>query len=659
MILDDAKAARKAREQQEQDENDSANGNYPDEQASVLPAPPAYEPRSAPMSPSSPPMSPQSEWSSSQAGPSNLSGFAAGYAIPSSASSSSSTPLASPTSPTQRTPLLRSPLSPPISPSALWHQAVTLGSGPGGLDPGSPSSDQKKDSTNVRFLKALAVAYVFLLIYCLIGLSSIAFADTVKHSGPKKGPYSWGKPALPLKADGTLFPWTGCDVGSFEQPVGDPSELAEDVRVALLAPHPPHEDGIEVILHPETSYPSSSGSRGGRKDRGENNDGDKRNDERRDHDRGNDKPYGAPFESEAFFTMPSDKVKHFYLLARGSHAQGRVKYVEGVKADTPVVSVQMFYWHPEMRNSINICMLTHNGTSQGVGIFTPEKRWDWMPAGQRHVSFDIVVVLPKSDYSTKVTQLESDVPRFNQLFNHVDSELDLVRTRSRDGDFTVEGELHAKVIDVVTTNAEIYGQFWTDDSIHLETTNAGISTNIRLINERSRPTSAVLKSSSGSIVTQWRLSSIANRASPSYPGYDGHFAIDATTSNALVYHTFEYAPINPNVLFDTRSSGSSISVALWRTMEGPFELHGQIGVPLIETHLKPGDDPMQLGRDPILKILAFSRDTLEGFFHWRQPLTISGDGADAAVAPPSVGITKTNTRIRIFAENGKPIITYV
>ncbi|KAF8280539.1 hypothetical protein DL93DRAFT_2234711 [Clavulina sp. PMI_390] len=63
--------------------------------------------------------------------------------------------------------------------------------------------------------------------------------------------------------------------------------------------------------------------------------------------------------------------------------------------------------------------------------------------------------------------------------------------------------------------------------------------------------------------------------SPSYPGNVGHFAIDSMTSNALVFQTFKYAPINCDVLFDTRTTKSPASVALWRTMEGPFELSGE------------------------------------------------------------------------------------
>ncbi|KAF8310510.1 hypothetical protein DL93DRAFT_1599234 [Clavulina sp. PMI_390] len=473
-----------------------------------------------------------------------------------------------------------------------------------------------------------------------------------------QGPFPWGKPALPREEDGTLYPWTGCDLDSFEQAIGDPLEWTENAQLPFVTlQHPPLDDG-EAIIRPNSSD-SLHHQNKGRPD-GDGRDG---------RPGGGDRPYGAPFEATSYFTMPSTTLDNLYLLTRGSHAQGKIKYIEAEYTDTPTVSVKMYYWHRDMRSSVNICMLTHNDTSQGVGIFTPDKRWDWMPIGQRRAVFDILVTLPVGN-SKRISQLEADVPNFNQLFYHVDSPLDVVRISATQGDITVEGQLRAKIIDIATSNGEIYGQFWTDESIRLETTNAGISANILMINEHTGPTSAFLKTSSGTIVIRWLLSSSANRGSPSWPGHGGNFVIDSTTSNALVYHTFEDTPLDPNVIFDTRTSKNSASVTMWRTVEGPFEMHGDIGVPLVETHLRAVDDPMQLGRDPILKILGFSEDMLEGYFHWRQA-SPAGDGNSNEgrnveertnidnVLSPSAGVTKTKSRIRIFAENGKPMLNFV
>ncbi|KAF8310508.1 hypothetical protein DL93DRAFT_2084512 [Clavulina sp. PMI_390] len=288
-----------------------------------------------------------------------------------------------------------------------------------------------------------------------------------------------------------------------------------------------------------------------------------------------------------------------------------------------------------------------------------------MPKGQQHILFDILVSLPTYDGSV-VAQLRADIPKFSQLFYHLNFELQVVDVRATEGDVMVEGELHAKTINIITTDGEVSGQFWADDSIHLGTSEAGISANIRLTNEGSRPTSAVLNTSNGVIVTRWLLSSIVNPSSPSYPGYNGNFVIHSTTSNALAYHTFEYAPINPNIIFETHTSNASTSVTMWRTMEGPFEMHGDIGVPLVETHLRAVDDPMQLGRDPVLKLLGFSRDMLEGFFHWRQSSSAGGrygDVEEAINAGPIpralTSVSNISSRFRIFSEQGKPMLNFV
>ncbi|KAF8310507.1 hypothetical protein DL93DRAFT_1598918 [Clavulina sp. PMI_390] len=459
----------------------------------------------------------------------------------------------------------------------------------------------------------------------------------------RRGSLRWGKPELPSGEDGALLPWAGCDLDSFEVPINrDFSRLAEHTSSAFPFPQPPfllHDDNGDDNIFTNWSKCDPY------------------------CDRDNGKPYDAPFISEAYVTLPSFNVTNFYLFARGANAQGRVKYIQNPNVDRPTVSVKLYYWHPEMRNSVMVCMLAHNDTSQGVGIFTPDKRWDWMPTKQRDVSFDILVVLPGGNYR-KVDQLHSNVPKFNQLLYHLDSGLDVVDVRATDGHVAIEGELHAKVINIITTSGAIKGDFWIDGSLRLETMNSNIDAEIQMINKRSTPTTAVLKSSNGSITVVWRLSSLENRTSPTYPGHHGHFTINATTSNAPVYHTFKYAPINPDVIFDTQTSNSLALVALWRTMESPFEMSGLNG--FIDSHLTSNDDPMHLGREPVYKVLAVTPYKLQGYFDWRQPpptidtsLDTGSKITDGGAGEQSTGLTISKSCTRIIAENGYPMLSFV
>lgn len=78
--------------------------------------------------------------------------------------------------------------------------------------------------------------------------------------------------------------------------------------------------------------------------------------------------HGAPLQSTSLFTIPATKLRHFYIVSRGAHANGHVSFQE-TDTDKIVVAMDYYYWLPAMRESINLCHLVTNGTSQGFGIF--------------------------------------------------------------------------------------------------------------------------------------------------------------------------------------------------------------------------------------------------------------------------------------------------
>lgn len=84
-----------------------------------------------------------------------------------------------------------------------------------------------------------------------------------------------------------------------------------------------------------------------------------------------DPEFDAPFESRSFFTLPSTSLKEFYLVTRGTHSRGRIRYRQDLKKDvgSPTVEVWQYHWDRSVRESIKLCILSHNSTSQGFGIF--------------------------------------------------------------------------------------------------------------------------------------------------------------------------------------------------------------------------------------------------------------------------------------------------
>lgn len=77
---------------------------------------------------------------------------------------------------------------------------------------------------------------------------------------------------------------------------------------------------------------------------------------------------GAPYVSASMFTIPASKLRHFYIVSRGIHANGHVSFQQA-ETDKIVVQLEYYYWLPAMRSSMNLCHLVTNETSRGFGIF--------------------------------------------------------------------------------------------------------------------------------------------------------------------------------------------------------------------------------------------------------------------------------------------------
>jgi hypothetical protein len=141
----------------------------------------------------------------------------------------------------------------------------------------------------------------------------------------------------------------------------------------------------------------------------------------------------GPYKAISLFTIPSAEVKNFYVVSRGAHAKGIFYFRESAVEDIQI-EIVWEYWHKSLVNSINMCILEHNSNSKGFGIFvssflflhlhvewltiqfteqTPTVDWDWMPAHQRSVTFNVIVRIPL-ERDSQITALHSHLENFNQ-----------------------------------------------------------------------------------------------------------------------------------------------------------------------------------------------------------------------------------------------------
>lgn len=198
-----------------------------------------------------------------------------------------------------------------------------------------------------------------------------------------------GKPAVPWVSDGAIVPKHGCETASFEE------------MVQVVPWSDVDRAGFQALSHRDSDDYAVKGS--------------------------------GPYQATSLFTIPSAEVKNFYVVSRGAHAKGIFYFREG-DVENVQIEIAWEYWQKGLVNSVNMCMLEHNTTSKGFGIFassflcphlhvewltmqstgqTPTVDWDWMPAHQRFVTFNVIVRMPRQRDS-QISILRSHLENFNQ-----------------------------------------------------------------------------------------------------------------------------------------------------------------------------------------------------------------------------------------------------
>lgn len=74
------------------------------------------------------------------------------------------------------------------------------------------------------------------------------------------------------------------------------------------------------------------------------------------------------------YSMPVADLHTYFLVAKGDHSYGRVRYREAEKGlghsqDKVVVEVVMMYWQPTVQRSVRMCKLKRADGNWGFGIF--------------------------------------------------------------------------------------------------------------------------------------------------------------------------------------------------------------------------------------------------------------------------------------------------
>ncbi|KAG8901229.1 hypothetical protein FRB99_005470 [Tulasnella sp. 403] len=457
-----------------------------------------------------------------------------------------------------------SPTQPLVSPPPPPYQNQRPPPGPSGqvmYQPVHPST-ARPEPAGRRFLKAFGLA---LLIYALCSaLIGSFFAPEIIR-------FKWGPPVEPSAADGNPI---NCHL-PFEPytniPVGNLPALRSMVS---------HKTDWDDAWSPIPSfYP--------------------------------------PYSAKTTFTLPSN-VPLLYFLSKGSFASGNIRFVyseeEGSDEERPVQGeIVTRYWSLAARNNVNICTLSKEEGSYGLGIYTA-RGW---PTPERDVlHFEVTITLPKPSAShpgprglqTKLPLFAHDIGDLGShfVFHTIDfsSTNSAIRAKS----------LRAKSIEATTTNSPISGSFNATSFLLLATSNGYIDVDIGASNEDwHKPTSINLITSNARIEADIVLtSSTKTDGDPAAPG----FSINPTTSNGRLHIAIPSAPVGSHINVGARTSNAAAWLGLPPAYEGKVALSTYNGVVNVIPHPNT-EDPSGHGHSRTWKIdKAMMGRVVEGRVWW-------------------------------------------
>ncbi|KAG2137331.1 hypothetical protein BD769DRAFT_1437725 [Suillus cothurnatus] len=266
-----------------------------------------------------------------------------------------------------------------------------------------------------------------------------------------------------------------------------------------------------------------------------------------------------PYSSEAFLELPVDSDA-LYLFTRGSQQSGHVDIVQSTQPTDKVgVRVRVGYLTREALNHVNT-------NENGVGILTPA--FSYFAGNGQQLRFDVKITLPagKNGDALHIKAFETETSNYSQDIADVWNTISFDRMSLR----TSNGHVNAKSVTVEdgsirSSNGAIKGHFNSGSSLKLITSNAPIQASVSLLNEENGTVSELKMITSNGKID-------ANVDLVTHSGHGGIFDVETHTSNGHVTLEYTDMPINSILRSEARSSNAAMSVKLYSTFEGSFDV---------------------------------------------------------------------------------------
>ncbi|KAH8092481.1 hypothetical protein BXZ70DRAFT_1010799 [Cristinia sonorae] len=311
------------------------------------------------------------------------------------------------------------------------------------------------------------------------------------------------------------------------------------------------------------------------------------------------------------FDLPLDSDR-LYFVSRGALSHGNIQFVDdGKKRDKVVVDIDFWYVSDAAKNAVQTSRLQRDhGKQNGIGIFSPSS----IPRGhyeEYRTEFAVTVHLP-SGGNHLYNEVQTDMP----LFSHNISDLEggiLFKTLNLK---TENSAIHIKSVVagtayLTTSNGRIEGKITATESLDIDTSNAGIKTEIVLHNGDANKTSKLnLRTSNGPIVSSISL------VSDTKDKTGGSFTVNADTSNSHIDISYPTAPVDSILNFTAHNSNAPVTTKLHETFQGKLDLSTDRYSSATLVTKSGVEDPAGRGRKRSIRLIHYSKGSTKAAVSW-------------------------------------------
>jgi len=337
--------------------------------------------------------------------------------------------------------------------------------------------------------------------------------------------------------------------------------------------------------------------------------------------------FNAPYHAHTSLAMSPDALKHVVV---GNRVYGNIDITTTTDPRQKDIKVDVVanYYREYVLNKVKVCKLKRKEGGEGVGIYVPSHRGSWHRDDQ--VSFTVTVTFPHTNahvISEKNPLLINSFETYFSICSHYLHELRnkvfFRELKIRSSDTSIKAEsVDASQLNMRTSNSGISGNFQVNDSLVLDTSNGKIDVNLGIYDtgRRDDGPNIILKTSNGPITAVANLYSTGVDAYGGSPSTtrDGHFSIDAKTSNAHISLTIPTIPADSVLKLVGRTSNSPVDLNLDKkgNFEGTFtaETSSYMGTPTVERSDR-GEGGRQ-GKRRVLETIRAGRGSVEGRVYW-------------------------------------------